>query len=244
MLDTAAMEIRRNPGTAISLVLAAHPLFSIMVALGVAGAAALSGRPLREVGLVLVTVLVGRMTAGWLNDVADRGRDIAVERHDKPVARGWIHPSTVTFAVACATCLLVPLSLSNGTQAGLAHLGSVLAAWASSTRIKLTAWSWLPWAVSFALLPAFLAYGGWGGGLHGAPPTWEVTGLAALLGVGIHVLVALPDLVADNRNGVRSLPLRIALRTGAARLLWLTCAYLALVTAGLAVAGLTVGLRQ
>jgi 4-hydroxybenzoate polyprenyltransferase len=238
------MEFRRNPGTAISLVLTSHPVFSVMVALGVAAAAALSGRPVREVGLVLVTVLVGRMTAGWLNDVADRGRDIAVERRDKPVARDWVHPSTVTFAVACATCLLVPLSISNGTHAGLAHLGSVAAAWAYNTRVKLTMWSWVPWAVSFALLPAFLSYGGWGGGLHGAPPTWEMTGLAALLGIGVHVLVALPDLVADNRNGVRSLPLRIALRTGAAKLLWLTCGYLALVTAGLVVAGLTVGLRQ
>ena len=238
------MEFRRNPGTAVALVLASHPLFSSLVAVGVAAAAAVSGRTTREVGLVLVTVLVGRMTAGWLNDVADRARDAAVERHDKPVARGWVHPSTVTFAVACTTCLLVPLSISNGTHAGLAHLGSVAAAWASNTRVKLTALSWLPWAVSFALLPAFLSYGGWGGGLHGAPPTWEVTGLAALLGVGIHVLVALPDLVTDNRNGVRSLPVRIALRTGAAKLLWLTVGYLVLVTAGLVVAGLTVGLRQ
>jgi 4-hydroxybenzoate polyprenyltransferase len=238
------MEFRRNPGTAIALVLASHPHFSALLAVGLAAAAAVSGRTTREVGLVLVTVLVGRMTAGWLNDVADRGRDVAVERHDKPVARGWVHPSTVTFAVACATCLLVPLSISNGTQAGLAHLGSVAAAWAYNTRIKLTSWSWLPWALSFALLPAFLSYGGWGGGLHGAPPTWEITGLAALLGIGIHVLVALPDLVADNRNGVRSLPLRIALRTGASKLLWLTVGYLLLVGAGLVVAGLTVGLRQ
>ncbi len=238
------MELRRNPGTAISLVLASHPVLSAAVAGGVAAAAALSGRPLREVGLVLLTVLVGRMTAGWLNDVADRGRDIAVERPDKPVAREWLHPGTVTFTVACATCLLVPLSISNGTQAGLAHLGSVAAAWSYNTRVKLMAWSWLPWAVGFALLPAFLAYGGWGGGLHGAPPTWTMTGLAALLGVGIHVLVALPDLVTDNRNGVRSLPMRIALRTGAPTLLWLTCGYLALVGAGLVAAGLTVGLRQ
>jgi hypothetical protein len=45
-------------------------------------------------------------------------------------------------------------------------------------------WWWLPWAVSFALLPAFLAYGGWGG-LHAGPPPWEMTGLAALVGIGI-----------------------------------------------------------
>ena len=238
------MKLRRNPGTAVSLVIASHPVFGLLMALGVAGAAALAGRTLREVGLVFVTVLVGRMTAGWLNDVADRKRDAAVGRLDKPVARDWLHPSTVTFTVACATCLLVPLSFSNGTAAGAAHLLSVAFAWLYNTRIKATIVSWVPWAVSFALLPAFLSYGGWGGGMHGGPPTWEMTVLAALLGVGVHVLVALPDLVDDNHNKLHSLPLVIALRTGAAKLMLFTIVYLAVVVAGLVATGLTVGLEQ
>ena len=238
------MVFRRNPGTAISLVLAAHPVLSLVIAAGVAVAAALSGRSLREVGLVLVTVFVGRATAGWLNDVADRERDMAAERQDKPVAQGWVHPSTVTFTVACATCLLVPLSISNGTPAGIAHLLSVAAAWLYNSRIKLTALSWLPWAVSFGLLPTFLSYGGWGGGLHGGPAEPVMTLLAALLGIGVHVLTALPDLVGDNHNKVRNLPLRVALRIGAPRLLLLTTIYVALVLSGLVVAGLTVGLQR
>jgi 4-hydroxybenzoate polyprenyltransferase len=238
------MKLRRNPGTAVSLVIASHPALSLAIAVGVAAAAALSGRSLREVGLVLATVLVGRLTAGWLNDVADRTRDEAAGRLDKPVARDWVHPSTVTFTVACATCLLVPLSFSNGSAAGISHLLSVAAAWIYNSRIKLTVLSWVPWAVSFALLPAFLSYGGWGGGIHGGPPTWEMTVLAALLGIGVHVLVALPDLVDDNHNKIRNLPMVIALRTGAPKLLVLTSVYLVLVVAGLVVAGLTVGLQQ
>ena len=238
------MVFRRNPGTAVALVLAAHPVLSLVIAAGVAAAAALSGRSLREVGLVLLTVLVGRATAGWLNDVADCERDVAAERLDKPVAQGWVHPGTVTFAVACATCLLVPLSISNGTPAGVAHLLSVAAAWLYNSRIKLTALSWLPWAVSFGLLPTFLSYGGWGGGLHGGPPNPLMTLLAALLGIGVHFLTALPDLVGDNHNGVRSLPLRVALRIGAPRLLLVTTIYVALVIGGLVVAGLTVGLHR
>ncbi len=237
------MALRRNPGTAVALILAAHPMLSAVVAAGVAVAAALAGRSGREVGLVLVTVLVGRVTAGWLNDVADRQRDVAADRLDKPVARGWVHPSTVTFSVACATLLLVPLSLSNGTTAGIAHLLSVAAAWLYNTRIKLTALSWLPWAVSFGLLPTFLSYGGWGGGYHGGPPTLTMTVLAALLGVGVHFSTALPDLVGDNHNDVRSLPLRVALRIGAPKLLLVTTLYVGLVLAGLVVAGLTAGLR-
>jgi 4-hydroxybenzoate polyprenyltransferase len=238
------MQLRRNPGTAIALVLAAHPALTLAIAIGVAGAAALSGRTAREVVLVLVTVIVGRATAGWLNDVADRERDIAVERLDKPLVRDWLHPGTVTFTVACATCLLVPLSISNGTVAGVAHLLSVAAAWAYNTKTKTTPLSWLPWAVSFGLYPTFLSYGGWGGGVHGGPAEPVMTVLAALLGVGVHFLVSLPDLVGDNRNKVRSLPLVVALRTGAPRLLLITSVYLAAVTVGLAVAGLTVGLER
>ena len=238
------MALRRNPGTAIALVLAAHPVFSTVVAIGVAVAAALAGRSGREVGLVFVTVLVGRATAGWLNDVADRERDKKADRPDKPVALGWVHPSTVTFTVACATCLLVPLSISNGTMAGVAHLVSVLAAWLYNGRMKLTVLSWLPWAVSFGLFPTFLSYGGWGGGVHGGPPTVEMTLLAALLGVGIHFATALPDLVGDNHAGVKSLPMKVALRIGAPKLLIVTGVYLALVAAGLVVAGLTVGLDR
>jgi hypothetical protein len=43
---------------------------------------------------------------------------------------------------------------------------------------------------------------------------------------------------------VRHLPLRIALRIGAPKLLWISVAWTALATAGIVVAGLTVGVRQ
>jgi 4-hydroxybenzoate polyprenyltransferase len=66
--------------------------------------------------------------------------------------------------------------------------------------------------------------------------------LAALLGIGIHFLNVLPDLVEDNETGVRHLPLRIALRIGAPKLLWISTTYTALVAAGMLVAALTVGL--
>jgi 4-hydroxybenzoate polyprenyltransferase len=157
---------------------------------------------------------------------------------------GWIDPGTVNFATACAVLLVVPLSMANGTAAGLAHLAAVLSAWLYDFVFRSTVLSWLPYAVSFGLLPAFLSYGGLGGGLHGAPPTVEVTVAAALLGIGIHFLGALPDLVEDNETGVRHLPLRIALRIGAPRLLWISIVYTVLALAGLVAAAATVGLRQ
>jgi 4-hydroxybenzoate polyprenyltransferase len=212
--------------------------------IGLAAAAALTGRSTLEVGLVAVTVLTGQLTVGWLNDVVDRDRDKQVGRLDKPVALGWIDPGTVTFAIAVAVLAVIPLSIANGTYAGLAHLGAVASAWIYNLWLRKTWLSWLPYAVSFGLLPAFLSYGGLGGGMHGGPPTWAMTVLAALLGIGIHFLNALPDLVEDKETGVRHLPLRIALKIGAAKLLWISLAWTALVSAGIVVAGLTVGLRQ
>src|SRR5689334_23379310 len=106
------MQFRRNPGFLPALVLAAHPFQGLAIAEGTALAAALAGRPLREVGVVLAAVLLGRLTYGWLNDVADRHRDIAVDRQDKPLAREWVDPGTLTFSTAVVVCLVVPLSIT------------------------------------------------------------------------------------------------------------------------------------
>jgi 4-hydroxybenzoate polyprenyltransferase len=238
------MRFRKRRGPLLSLALASHPLPAAAMTAGVTAAAALSGRPLRECALVAATVLVGQLTVGWMNDLVDRQRDRRVGRRDRPVAMGWVDPGTVAFAVAVGTLVVVPLSVANGTAAGVAHLGTVVSLWLYSLWFQKTWLSWLPYAVGFGLLPAFLSYGGWGGGMHGAPPTVEMTVLAALLGVGVHVLVTLPDLVEAKETGVRHLPLRIALRTGATRLLWLAAAFTLATAAALVAAALTVGLRQ
>lgn len=238
------MRFRRQHGQAVSLVLASHPLPTLSMTIALAAAAALSGRPGLEVGLVAATVLTGQLTVGWINDVVDRDRDRQVGRQDKPVAMGWIDPGTVVFAAACAVLLVIPLSVANGTAAGVAHLAAVASAWLYNFWFKRTVLSWLPYAVSFGLLPAFLSYGGLGGGMHGGPPTIAMTVLAALLGIGIHFLNVLPDLVEDRETGVRHLPLRIALRIGAPKLLWISVTWTALVGAGIVIAALTVGLRQ
>jgi len=227
-----------------SLVLACHPLPTAAMTIALTVAAALTGRPAGQCGLVAATVLTGQLSVGWLNDLLDRHRDAEVGRRDKPVAMGWVDPGTVAFAIAVAVLLVIPLSFTNGTEAGLAHLGAVASAWLYDLWFKRTVLSWLPYAVSFGLLPAFLSYGGLGGGLHGSPPTIAMTVAAAALGIGIHFLNVLPDLVEDHETGVRHLPLRIALRIGAPRLLWISTAYTTLAAAGVIAAGLTVGVSQ
>ena len=238
------MSVRTQRGTATSLVLSCHPLPAAAMTVALTVAAALTGRSGPECLLVAATVLTGQLTIGWINDLVDADRDRASGRRDKPVAMGWIDPGTVSFATACAVLLVIPLSVANGTAAGIAHLAAVLSAWTYDFYFKKNPLSWLPYAVSFGLLPAFLSYGGLGGGMHGSPPTVAVTVLAALLGIGIHFLNALPDLVEDNEQGLRHLPLLIALRIGAPRLLWISAAYTAVVAVGMVIAALTVGLSQ
>lgn len=226
----------------VLLVRAAHPKQALVTALGVAAAAGIAGRPLREIGLVLVTVLVGQTMLGWDNDLVDRARD---ERHDldaKPVGRGLLDPGTVWFSVTCALLLVVPLSLSAGSRAGAAYLVAVLIGVLGNRMLRGSMLSFAPWALQFGLYPAYLAYGGWNGVGTDTPPTVVMVVLAGLLGIGVHFLRALPGLVADNADGLRSLPLRIALRTGAPRLLVLSGLFTGAIVVLQLIAGQTIGL--
>lgn len=222
----------------------AHPKLGLVSALALAGAAALSGRSTAAVGMVLVTVLVGQAMLGWTNDLVDRRRDASNERLGKPIAQGLLDPGDVSFAVSVGLLLVVPLAISHGVWAGLSYLAALAVGLLGNLVLRGGWLSWVPWAVSFALYPAFLAYGGFAGDGHDTPPEIAITALAAALGVCVHVLVALPGLVLDHENGIRHLPLRLALRVGAAKLLWATVVVTALVLAGLLVAGAQVGLRQ
>ncbi|RLV47599.1 hypothetical protein D9V37_15660 [Nocardioides mangrovicus] len=223
---------------------ACHPLQALLMGVAVAAAAYVSGRPLRETLVAGAAILVVQAALGLLNDAADAERDRAAGVAGKPVAEGHLPPGNASFLGVCLMVMAVPLALENGTAAAVALLGYLLAGLLSLTPLRRSWLSWLPWAAGFALLPAYLAYGGWGLGVHGSPPTWTMTVLAAALGVGVHLLLALPHLVADNRNGMRHLPLRIALRTGASRLLVAATIWTGLCAVALVLAAFAVGLRQ
>jgi 4-hydroxybenzoate polyprenyltransferase len=101
------------------------------------------------------------------------------------------------------------LSLACGWASGLVHLLlGVASGWAYNLWFKRTPLSPLPYAVAFGALPAVVT-------LALPSPTWPpawvlVTG--ALLGVGAHLLNALPDLADDEATGVRGLPHRLGAR--------------------------------
>ena len=159
----------------------------------------------RVSALIGAAVLAGQLSVGWSNDWIDAERDLAVGRRDKPIVAGSVTTRVVRAGALVAAALCVPLSLATGWRAGSAHLVAVAAAWGYNARLKSTWWSWAPYALSFALLPAFVALA-----LPGHPwPTWWVVLATALLGVGAHVANVMPDLEDDRSTGVRGLPHRL-----------------------------------
>lgn len=199
--------LRRSPAPnlALALLLAAHPAPAGAVTGLITALAAASGRDPRGCLLVALSVLTGQLSVGWSNDRIDLRRDLAAERRDKPLATGALPPAVVAVAAGCALLVCVPLSLANGILAGTAHLIGVAAAWAYNLGVKATPFSWLPYALAFGLLPAFVTLGLPG---HPWPPGW-LTAAGALLGVGAHFTNVLPDIDTDLAAGIRGLPQRL-----------------------------------
>ena len=194
--------------TVSGLVRACHPGPTVVVT-GISMALATAvGRDAAGIALVAVTVLVGQLSIGWSNDWLDARRDAASGRRDKPVATGDIAVPVVRLAAVSALVLCIPLSFFNGFGAGWAHLGLVGSGWAYNAGLKRTLLSWVPYAVGFGLLPAFVTLG-----LPGAPwPTWWATASASLLAVGAHFANVLPDIDDDLAHGVNGLPQRLGTR--------------------------------
>ncbi len=200
--EAPSQDRSRHPLTA--LLAAAHLGPAIAVtAMATAYAAALDLTAAR-VAVVGAAVLAGQLSIGWSNDLIDRRRDLEVGRDDKPLATGAVTVPTVRAACAVAVVAAVGLSLACGLVAGAVHLGLVAAGWAYNLGLKATVLSWLPYAVAFGGLPVFVHLAG-----DVDLPAVTVPVATALLGVGAHLLNALPDLADDAATGVVGLPHRL-----------------------------------
>ena len=184
---------------------AAHPVPVLVVtALTVCLAVSLGHSP-ASTALVTLAVLTGQLSVGWLNDLVDAARDARVGRVAKPVAQGRLAPASVAAMVLGSALLATGLTALCGRRAALAHLVALVSAWVYDLGVKSTAWSVLPYLVSFGLLPGVVTFA-----LPGSPPPplWLVVS-GALLGCAAHFVNTLPDLADDARVGVRGLPHRL-----------------------------------
>ncbi|MGW2786020.1 UbiA family prenyltransferase [Streptomyces populi] len=202
---TAGGGAGRGSGLVTGLGRACHPGPVVAVTTLTAALAVIAGRGTEGCVLAWAAVLAGQLSVGWCNDAFDAVRDTAEGRRGKPVAAGAVGAGQVWTAAYAALALCVPLSLLNGPWAGAVHLAAVGAGWAYNLRLKATRWSWAPYALAFAALPAFVTLG-----LPGRPwPAWWVLGAGAFLGIGAHLGDVLPDIRGDLAAGVRGWPQRL-----------------------------------
>ncbi|SDG56993.1 4-hydroxybenzoate polyprenyltransferase [Lentzea fradiae] len=194
-----------------ALARSSHPLPAVAVTAVSTALAVTTGRSPGGLAAVAAAVFAGQLSVGWLNDLLDADKDASVGRTDKPVAVGAISQRVVAVATLVAAVAAVGFSLLSGVDATLLHVVMLCSAWGYDLGVKATAWSVVPYAVSFGLLPAFVTLGG--PGAHW-PAAWLIVA-AALLGSAAHFANVLPDLEDDAATGVRGLPHRLG-RTASA----------------------------
>ncbi|WP_406083010.1 UbiA family prenyltransferase [Micromonospora zamorensis] len=189
----------------LGLVRASHPEPAAAVT-AVSGLLAwgVGHRPTGIVSVVLA-VLASQLAVGWTNDALDAERDATVGRTDKPVAAGAVGRRTTAWGAAVAAVACPLLALTTNPTAAFWLTVALVSALLYDWPLKATAFSVVPYAVSFGALPAFVVLA-----LPGqpTPPAWLLVA-AACLGAGAHFANVLPDLADDARTGVRGLPHRL-----------------------------------
>jgi protoheme IX farnesyltransferase len=183
-----------------AMIRASHPEPAAAVTAVAALLSISAGRAASGVVLAALAVLGSQLAIGWVNDAVDAPRDTLVGRRDKPVAAGEVSRRLVAGLGAGAAALTVPLAFLSGPRAGLALTLALVSALLYDWPLKSTVFSVVPYAVSFACLPAFTTFGA-----GKVPPVWLVLA-GGLLGAGAHFVNVLPDLADDARTGVRGLP--------------------------------------
>jgi len=180
-----------EPGAAVT---AAATLLAIGAGHSAAGAA-----------LVGLAVLASQLAVGWTNDWLDAERDRAVGRTDKPLATRAVSRRAVGIAGLVAAVATPLLGLASGLAAAATITAALLSALLYNWPLKFTPASVVPYAFSFAALPAFVILA-----LPDTPrpPLWIIAA-GGLLGAGAHFANVLPDLDDDALTGVRGLPHRI-----------------------------------
>ena len=181
-----------------ALLRASHFPQTVAMILFLTVAAVITSAQGSNLALFIAAVFCGQLSVGWLNDFVDASLDGSVARSDKPLVAGTLQRSALKVPIAIAMILVVPLSiLAAGFIGGMAHILAVASAHLYNLYLSRTIWSWLPYAVSFGLLPLFVAQ-------TASAELWPETAmivLFSLVGVIAHLLNALPDIELDRKAG-------------------------------------------
>ncbi len=187
---------------------ACHPLPAAAVTVVLSAFAWSLGWRGWELALVALTILIGQLSVGWSNDAFDARVDAEAQRSSKPTVTGLVTARALWVGAIIAVLVSSALSwIVAGWVGGSFHVFALAMAWLYNTALSRTAWSWLPYALAFGAMPAFLTYG-----LDGsAPPAWTVA-VFAIVGVSGHLANAVPDIESDTAAGMDGLAVRMGSR--------------------------------
>jgi 4-hydroxybenzoate polyprenyltransferase len=153
-----------------------------------------------RVGLVTLSVLGSQVVTGAMNDWADRDAD-AVTQPAKPIPAGEVAPTGALALAGAGLLLQLAASIPLGAPALLFGLAAVASAVAYDLWLSRTAASFVPYLVSFGILPLWIAAG------VGVP--LQRVALAPLLvgpfAVAAHLANTLKDFDGDAAVGSRNI---------------------------------------
>ena len=150
-------------------------------------------------------IFLGQLIIGWTNDLYDFRDDLKHNRNSKPLVAGALKPTElkriifIVLPIAIIVNLLGPLGLKAGS---ISILGIGIGV-SYNFYLKPTAFSPIPYALAFALLPAALVIS-----TYRTPPLWLLWA-GGLLGMSAHFANVLKDFNEDKASGINSLPITL-----------------------------------
>jgi 4-hydroxybenzoate polyprenyltransferase len=180
------------------------PALAVTVLAGTLGAILLgqAGRPPDErLWLTVLAVAGSQIFTGATNDLADVDRDMAAGRREKPLPAGALTPNLALWIASGGLGLQLVASLGLGTLPLLLGLAAATSAAAYNLALSRTPLSPIPYLVSFAILPLWIA--------AGVDVDMErvlpAVPLAAVFASAAHLANTLRDFDLDAATGSRSL---------------------------------------
>ena len=252
------------PAKAAGLVRLGHPFPSLLDGSVTAGLARVAGADWSRAVLLGLAMVSLQVSIGALNDVLDVERDRG-RKPGKPIPAGLVGRGTAVAVVVAGLVVGLAASAVAGPAVLVVAIVGAGVGWAYDLRLKTTAWAWLPFALGLPLVPVF-AWVGTTGRVPAALGLLVPLGIVA--GAGAALLNGLADIDRDRTAGVATPAVRLGARrarwvsaglfglagcgaaaslaaVGAQGWAWIaTAAGLALIVAGLVLAGSSSGARR
>jgi len=152
--------------------------------------------------VIAFTVFCGQLVVGWTNDLVDLPLDQREGRTNKPMVDGKLSPNIVKRATWVALVFVTLFSLFGpmGIIGGLVHLLGVGSGVTYNFYFKSNRFSFLPYAISFAALPASITLS-----RGDAPQLWLLIS-GSCLGLSAHFANVVKDMERDRAAGIMGLP--------------------------------------